>query len=85
MKQAGNTSKARKAATSKPRLSLERTRGVLALLRGLVGWLGLSQTKKDDRLDSSSPLKPGALAAKKRRVTSPKGTKRISHGRKAKG
>jgi len=76
MKQAANTSKTKKAAISKPRLSLERTRGVLALLRDLAAWLGLSQTKKVDPPVSSSPSKRGVSAAKKRPVILRKGTKR---------
>lgn len=80
MKQAASTSKGRKAATSNPRLSLERTRGVLALLRDLAAWLGLSQTKKEDPPASSSRSKPGVSAAKKPRATLPKGTKRTKNG-----
>lgn len=85
MKPAESTSRTRKVATSKPRLSLVRTQGVLALLRDLAAWLGLSQTKKVDPPVSSSPSKRGVSAVKKRRVTSPKETKRTNHGRKTKG
>ena len=80
MKQAASTSKGRKAATSNPRLSLERTQGVLALLRDLAVWLGLSRTKKEDQPASSSRSKHGVSAAKKQRVISRKGTKRTKHG-----
>ena len=76
MKQAANTSRTKKAATSNPRSSLERTRGVLALLRDLEEWLGLSRTKKVDPPASSSPSKRGVSAAKKRPVILRKGTKR---------
>ncbi len=80
MKRADGTSKARKVEISGSQLSLERTRGVLALLRGLAAWLGRSRTKKEDPPASNSPSKPGVSVAKKQRVISPKGTKRIKNG-----
>ncbi len=80
MKQAANTSKGKKAAISSRQLNRERTLGVLALLRDLAAWLGLSQTKKEDPPASSSRSKPGVSVAKKQRVISPKGTKRIKNG-----
>lgn len=85
MKPEGNTLKAKKAAISGSQLSLARTRGVLALLRDLAAWLGLSQTKKEDPPASSSPSKRGVSAVKKRRAPSQPSTKRTSNGRKTKG
>lgn len=85
MKRADGTSKARKAAILGSQLSLERTRGVLALLRGLAAWLGRSRTKKEDPPASNSPSKPGVSVAKKRRAPLQQSTKRTSNGRKTKG